>query len=411
MSDSFSINPWDPIVGGCIDDVNPDYESIYFLSNDFEESQRLFDRDPEGYMSKSFSSHYEQETPNFDHSLFGNTEGYLAKSFNTFPCNYNFNFKELFDKPIFNLNKKSLLKMARSPNKREKLESIIKEAKPEEIKLLWDLISDEFYSLSTHKNGCRFIQTLLKNDKYFPIEYIKKFKHEQLFELISCPHGNHVMQLIITYMDFLDLHSIVDILLKKPNLMFLSAKNQCGSRVIENMVKKILHYCVKKNSDNELIRLCAIDLAENVFNIFKPYSKRLMCDNYGNFIISHFVSKICPELMEAQRHYYDSVIDNIIELSLDTYGSRIVEKVLTSDNSVIALCAYTTFVNNVTKDKDLVVKFMEHGIGNYVLQKVLHVGDILFYGNINFKIINIMKEKAYVLEKFSKAGNLYKWIL
>ncbi|CEF67721.1 Pumilio RNA-binding repeat and Armadillo-like helical domain and Armadillo-type fold domain-containing protein [Strongyloides ratti] len=407
MSNSFNINPWDPVIESYVEGLNLDYGNFDFLSNSFEESQKLFDRDPEGYMSKSFSSYYGQ-TSTFDYSLFGNTGNYLAKSLNASSCNYK--SKEFLENSNINLSKKNLIKMAKSPDKRGKLETIVQNATPEEIKALWNLIGGEFYSLSTHKYGCRFIQTLLKNDKYFPIEHIEKLKHEQIFELISCPHGNHVMQLITNCMSFMDLHLILDILLTQPDLIFKAAKNQCGSRVIELMVKKILHFCSDKNNDNEIVRISAIGLADKFLSIFKPYSKRLMCDNYGNFIVSYFVSYICPELQEKQRHYYDVVIENIIELSLDTYGSRIVEKVLTSENSVIALCAYTTFVNNLEKDRDLVVKFMEHGIGNYVLQKILHVGDVLFYGNINFKITNIMKKEAHVLDKFSKAGNLLKWI-
>uniref|UniRef100_A0A0N5C1W2 PUM-HD domain-containing protein n=1 Tax=Strongyloides papillosus TaxID=174720 RepID=A0A0N5C1W2_STREA len=407
MSNSFNINPWDSGIGSFADSLNFEYGSSDFLSSDFEESQKLFDRDPEGYLSKSLNSHNVQ-TFHCGRFFLGNNGNLFTKSLSIAPDNKN--TWEHTDKTFFCLNKKSILKLAKIPDRGGKFESILQRASCEELKCLWSLISEDFYSLSTHKYGCRFIQTLLKSDKYFPTEHLEKLDQEKIFELILCPHGNHVMQLIISYLDLMDLLFIYDILLARPDLLFKASRNQCGSRVIELAVKKVLRFCQGKSCHNELVKLRAIELSKKFLDLFKPYSKQLMCDNYGNFIVSYFVSNISPELQEEQRFYYNMVIANIIELSFDTYGSRIVEKVLTSDNSVIALCAYTTFVNNAAKDRNLVVRFMEHGIGNYVLQKVLQVGNVFFYGNINFKIVDIMREEAHVLDKFSKSTNLLKWI-
>uniref|UniRef100_A0A0N4ZCX2 PUM-HD domain-containing protein n=2 Tax=Parastrongyloides trichosuri TaxID=131310 RepID=A0A0N4ZCX2_PARTI len=373
----------------------------------FDESQNLFDNSSIQPFSNSLNIRLDDI---FDKSF--NNIG--SQSFNAFTFNHNVknHHRQINTCTIGNILPYAceIISMSKDPNYTQKLEDFLKTATYGQLSTIWRSIEDHFYSLSTHKCACRFIQSLIKADSSLVKASIKKLTGHQIFHLIMCQNGNHVMQLIVNSLNFDDIYFIYEELLLMVDLLVLASKDQCASRVLEIALKKLFSTCKISLSSNETERIKAISLADRFLKTLSMFSKSLMKDKYGNFIVKVLVINACPELMKAQKPYYNVVCKNLIAYSMDQFGSRVVEHILDYAHPNVVQHIYDKFVCHLNNDKDLVKKFMEHGIGNYVLQKILTVGEGMIFGNKNSLIIKEMKKVGHIINKFSNTGNLSKWI-
>jgi hypothetical protein len=215
--------------------------------------------------------------------------------------------------------------------------------------LIEGLLRGNTLRLSRHLYGCRVIQKAF--DCLPPRESIKlieEIKHQgrvlgpsqrtQLEECITCHHGNHVIQKIITLgLPIAHIQFIVDCVASN---MPLYSQHQYGCRIVQNIInlygyegnKRVLREVVKKDN---LLKLCRSQYGNYVIqHVLKlnEHPHRADYDEHGRLQMKGW--QHCPlkyrndKCMALKAQVIATVFGSVEQLSKNKYGSNVVEKCL-----------------------------------------------------------------------------------
>ena len=203
-------------------------------------------------------------------------------------------------------------------------------------------IEKSLVKLSSHSIGTYPIQTMIeyvgsKNEKVIIISTIKN----SIKELSIDPFGSHVIEKLLTCFEEEYISFIYDYVCDN----FLSlAYNNYGICI----VKKILSFTHKKN------------LHEKLKKLVKENAMHFVNHPYANFVI-----QVIIECWSDYKEILDIFYKKYFYLSLEKYGSNVVERCLEKDEILL-----NNYIDEIINSNHI-YEVMKSNYGNYVIQKAI----------------------------------------
>ncbi|MCL7025054.1 hypothetical protein MKW94_007138 [Papaver nudicaule] len=202
----------------------------------------------------------------------------------------------------------------------------------------------------------------------------------------------------------------------KPNMLAVML-NQNGSQVVQRILQlcrytqnKSLHhiyeaavaYCLElATTEQGVFSLKAV--IESIDDPLKSYLLSIICNNalllsghaYGNFIVQHAL----------ERHPYTAeaicklIRGEIFKLSMDKYGSRVVERCICSQGNNVV-------VSRLLSDNKQLLELAQDKFGNYVIQRALKQTK----GKELPQLLEILRKSMRELENHPNGRNVYNLV-
>ena len=239
--------------------------------------------------------------------------------------------------------------------------------------------------LTLHMYGCRVIQKAIDVGD---IDDIREHLNELIDELIKCvqdQNGNHVIQKLI---EKLPLGEHGEIIKAVKNRVFQLSVHQYGCRAIQ----RIFEYCTEKEKNAVLKEIY-------------PSVNELCIDQYGNYVIQNIIEKI-----KNNQIIYDSLKGKIYEYSIHKYASNVIEKCLALGKKDQIGQIVTEVIEQDNKNNDVLLSLVRDKFGNYVVQKMIEVGDMKSKEILVKKIVSsqVLKKRdgfsKHVISMIEKLG-------
>ena len=239
--------------------------------------------------------------------------------------------------------------------------------------------------LTLHMYGCRVIQ---KGIEVGDIEDIREHLLELKDELIKCvqdQNGNHVIQKLIEKLPKGEHGEIIKAVKGK---VFQLSTHQYGCRAIQ----RIFEYCTDQEK-NAVIK-----------EIF-PNVNELCIDQYGNYVIQNIIEKI-----KNNQIIYDCIKGKIYEYSIHKFASNVIETCLALGTKDQIALIVTEIIEQDNKNSDVLLSLVRDKFGNYVVQKMIEVGDMKSKEILVKKIVSsqVLKKRdgfsKHVISMIEKLG-------
>ncbi|KAG0179133.1 hypothetical protein DFQ28_011143 [Apophysomyces sp. BC1034] len=222
----------------------------------------------------------------------------------------------------------------------------------------------KLYELCKDQNGCRFLQKKIEEQNGLYLQTIFDEIHPHLVELMTGrllvltktslketvdPFGNYLCQKLLERCDDSQRSAIVDIV--SPELLMISL-NMHGTRAVQKLIEFL--------STTEQIQTVTVALNPNVVELIK--------DLNGNHVIQKCLHRLSPE---HNQFVYDVVCANCVTVATHRHGCCVLQRCI--DNASDSQRAQ--LVNEITRSA---LPLVQDPFGNYVVQYVLDLGDVLF---------------------------------
>ena len=227
--------------------------------------------------------------------------------------------------------------------------------------------------IKTHR-GSRIFQNYLKNTHSDIIHQIFQEINPSLKELIIDPYANYFCK---RFFNFLNQKDKIDFLLSISNSLTKLSINNIGTYPIQGIIEQI-------GSKNE---------KKIIINGIKDSINELCYDTYGTHVLEKIIS--CFE-EEFTGFIFDFVEKNFLNLSNHINGICIVKKILS--------LTHKKDIHDKLKKiiKENAFNLIQHAYGNYVIQVIVENWDL----NEILEILSIFKNNYTILSKSKYSSNV-----
>ena len=277
----------------------------------------------------------------------------------------------------------NMIAMIKDQTRSKFIQKKIEEKSPQFFKL-YEQIKNNLYEIITDPSGNYVIQKYVEYcDKKIITKMLKNLKNN-LYDISINKYGTRALQAMLKYMTYTDEEINIILNFIKGNVYNL-IKNINGNRVIQSVLdniknKKLLSEIYKELNEKflEISKLkeggCVFpkllkNITENDLNIIlktvKENIENLINDEYGNFFIQR-----CIDLNKENFNLFLLNFINknkFINLSCQKYSSNVIENCLNEN------CSIKNDVINLITQKNNVSLLINDRFGNYIVQKCLTV--------------------------------------
>ena len=351
-----------------IDDINEEIwnQSFSFINNSFSENE-IIDKNNQNLINENESSQ---------------KSNYIISKNNTLTLQ-NFDIKNFNQTYEFSLN---------------------------EINLLISNLKGHFFHLMMGKNSNYFISNLIINAAKKQKLYILSEIYNQIDILAINDYGSHPLQTLIEKASSKDeIIMIINGITAKNKLIEIS-KNQNGTYVIQKIISYFnenFRTKINKIILNNLFELC-VDMygvciiqkfINNCYNMEYIYfllisfinnMEYISKNQFGNYAIQILIDKIYSYeniFFVLEKH----IFVNFIGLSIDRYGSRVIEKYIDKIKKTQKRKILSYLI-----DKGYIFHILVNKYGKYVISKLLHGFNSENRKNILNTLSSIKKSEKYI---------------
>ena len=267
---------------------------------------------------------------------------------------------------IYLLNKEGLTKLMKHKFGNYFIQEIIKDAKYPQIKLILELISQNFVEISETNSGTHVLQALLTNVNNFELRniVIKSIENKEL-EMAFNNNATYVLQKIIEIIPDYERLNINEIIIN--NIINLALDSECVF-IVEKFISNIT---IKENKDKVKDILC-----QNCI--------QLAISPFGNYLIQYLFQIWKDSDIEKIN---DIIIDNANFLAKQRYSSNVIEKAVdTFDNRIKPRLVRSLSLGGEILD------IIKNQYGHYILNKAVKFMDEKLKNEIETILINQMPE-------------------
>ena len=283
------------------------------------------------------------------------------------------------------------------------MEIYLNNHKKNNIEILIYLLNKEGLSkLMKHKFGNYFIQEIIKDAKYPQIKLILELISQNFVEISETNSGTHVLQALLDKVNNFELRNIVIKSIENKELEM--AFNNNATYVFQKIIEIIPDY--ERLNTNEIIINNVINLSLNADCVFivekfisnitikenKEKIKDILCQNciqlatspFGNYLIQYLFQIWKDSDIEKIN---DIIIDNANFLVKQRYSSNVIEKAIdTFDNKI-----KPRLIRSLSLGGDI-LDIIKNQYGHYVLNKAVKYMDEKLKNEIETILNNQMPE-------------------
>lgn len=209
--------------------------------------------------------------------------------------------------------------------------------------------------LSLHSFGCRVVQKAIEYCSHSPDIIAMLLREVQECDGISkCmydPNGNHVIQRFIEKAPSFIIDSIMKAI--KGNVTAL-AQNKFGCRIVQKLLQ---------HSTDDQKRILVKQIIERTI----PLSS----NPYGNYVIQFLLDNDS----KAQKEIFARVYKDLLKLSLNKYGSNVVEKCIVKGDASDREFFFNYVLPKQSHKNSRLVEMSKNEYGNYVIQKMIELAN------------------------------------
>ena len=264
------------------------------------------------------------------------------------------------------LNKEGLTKLMKHKFGNYFIQEIIKDAKYPLIKIILELISQNFVEIAESNSGTHVLQTLLDKVNNFELRniIIKSIENKEL-EMAFNSNATYVLQKIIGIIPDNERLNMNEIIIN--NLINLALDSDCVF-IVEKFISSIT---IKENKNRIKYIICknCIQLATSPF---------------GNYLIQYLFQIWKNEDIEKIN---DIIIDNANFLAKQRYSSNVIEKAVDTYDSKIK----PRLIRSLSLGGDI-LEIIKNQYGHYVLNKAVKFMDDKLKNEIETILTNQMPE-------------------
>ena len=267
---------------------------------------------------------------------------------------------------IYLLNKEGLTKLMKHKFGNYFIQEILKDAKYPQIKLILELISQNFVEISETNSGTHVLQALLDKVNNFELRniVIKSIENKEL-EMAFNNNATYVFQKIIGIIPDYERLNTNEIIIK--NIINLALDSDCVF-IVEKFISSIT---IKENK-------------EKIKDILCQNCIQLAVSPFGNYLIQYLFQIWKDSDIEKIN---DIIIDNANFLAKQRYSSNVIEKAVdTFDNKI-----KPRLVRSLSLGGDI-LDIIKNQYGHYVLNKAVKFMDEKLKNEIETILNNRMPE-------------------
>ena len=267
---------------------------------------------------------------------------------------------------IYLLNKEGLTKLMKHKFGNYFMQEIIKDAKYPQIKLILELISQNFVEISETNSGTHVLQTLLNKVNNFELRniVIKSIENKEL-EMSFNSNATYVFQKIIEIIPDYERLNTNEIIIN--NIINLALDSDCVF-IVEKFISNIT---IKENK-------------EKVKDIICQNCIQLATSPFGNYLIQYLFQIWKDSYIDKIN---DIIIDNANFLAKQRYSSNVIEKAVDTFDSKIK----PRLVRSLSLGGDI-LDIIKNQYGHYVLNKAVKYMDEKLKNEIETILNNQMSE-------------------
>ncbi len=239
---------------------------------------------------------------------------------------------------------------------------------------IYNKLKGNFVNIIKTHRGSRIFQNYLKNTHSDIIHQIFTEINPSLIELIIDPYANYFCK---RFFNFLNQKDRIDFLLSINNLLIKLSINNIGTYPIQGIIEQLI-------SKNE---------KKIVINSIKDYINELCYDTYGTHVLEKIIS--CFE-EEFTGFIFDFVENNFLNLANHINGICIVKKILSLTHKKDIHEKLKKIIN------ENALTLIQHIYGNYVIQIVIESWDL----NDILEILSNFKNKYTMLSMSKYSSNV-----
>ena len=239
---------------------------------------------------------------------------------------------------------------------------------------IYNKLKGNFVNIIKTHRGSRIFQNYLKNTHSDIIHQIFTEINPSLIELIIDPYANYFCK---RFFNFLNQKDRIDFLLSINNSLIKLSINNIGTYPIQGIIEQL----ISKNEKKIII------------NSIKDYINELCYDTYGTHVLEKIIS--CFE-EEFTGFIFDFVENNFLNLANHINGICIVKKIL----SLTHKKDIHEKLKKIINENALIL--IQHIYGNYVIQIVVETWDL----NDILEILSNFKNKYTMLSMSKYSSNV-----
>ncbi|CAG5112150.1 Oidioi.mRNA.OKI2018_I69.chr2.g6395.t1.cds [Oikopleura dioica] len=233
-----------------------------------------------------------------------------------------------------------------------------------------DNIKGKVLQLSLQMYGCRVIQKALESLNQEQQMIIVNELQNSILRCVKDQNGNHVIQKVIECLPADNLEFIISAF--NGQVVGLST-HAYGCRVVQ----RILEHCTEEQY-------------KPIMEEIHKNHEMLIQDQYGNYVIQHILNR---GKMEDRQMILRAVMGRIVTLSQHKFASNVIEKCVTTSNRT----ERAALIEEVCQNPDSLFIMMKDQFANYVVQKMLDMGDAAQ----RQKMVQKMKPHVSNLKRFT----------
>ena len=239
---------------------------------------------------------------------------------------------------------------------------------------IYNKLKGNFVNIIKTHRGSRIFQNYLKNTHSDIIHQIFTEINLSLIELIIDPYANYFCK---RFFNFLNQKDRIDFLLSINNSLIKLSINNIGTYPIQGIIEQL----ISKNEKKIII------------NSIKDYINELCYDTYGTHVLEKIIS--CFE-EEFTGFIFDFVENNFLNLANHINGICIVKKILSLTHKKDIHKKLKKIIN------ENALTLIQHIYGNYVIQIVIETWDL----NDILEILSNFKNKYTMLSMSKYSSNV-----
>ena len=249
---------------------------------------------------------------------------------------------------------------------------------PEVRSNIRDTLEGEMMQLSLQMYGCRVVQKALETLEEEDLSRLLREFHHNVLSCIYDQNGNHVIQKCIEVINTRSKRALSQSDEKHAN----SLRSQIDFVINDVLVNAASLSCHPYGCRvlQRILEHCDEDTKHKILDEVKPSHKRLLDDQYGNYVIQHV-------LQFGRTSDRDSILQIVVEsgllgLSRQKFASNVVEKLLKYGNSnhrraiaaeMLHKSNDTSIANKSPDGTSVVLLMVRDAYANYVVQTTLDV--------------------------------------
>lgn len=200
------------------------------------------------------------------------------------------------------------------------------------------------YNAAMHSLGCRYIQTMLKSENDRNIEKLIIEFNNNIGNMALSPHGNYVIQKIITILPISKCLFIIDELENNNNnIVMHMVCNQYGCRIIQRLIEHAL---------------CEPRMMTILDNLLKECDK--ICRNiFGKYVIHHI-------LEYSENNEYNKIIINTMNNVLQSNIDKNIKERNKYTGTIICIFKYSLLTDHIILIKTMLnnMAYVQHSCNN-----------------------------------------------